>query len=109
MRFEGNILFLHNQQKVRLDYPIAEVLDFRNMIFVGFKFDRTLLNNENVIALDQSGKLIWEIEKREHYSEESPYVSMSAKGDQLVVHNYDGTMLSLDPHTGNVIDRKWMR
>ena len=60
-------------------------------------------SNENVFGIDYKGRVLWQIAERAHAFTESHYVNIYRRNELVEAYNWDGTILCLDPKTGEVL------
>jgi len=87
MKFNDEILF--NGLLIRLiDVPPDEI------------------NNRNLIAIDNTGKIIWTIEDLSIDGHDSPFVGIERVAGRLIAYNWDGLRVEIDPESGKICSRK---
>ena len=88
---------------VSFQWPIAEVVAFDDVLVVRVEPAPGSCFNENVFGVEGDGSVIWEIEKRKHVYDDSPYTSILAQNGNVKLFNWDGDELLVDPKNGRVI------
>src|SRR5258708_7056054 len=87
------------------DDIIAEVIEFEDVIVVRLENQGWKRCNENIYGLDLKAQVLWQIEERVHSFAESHYVNIYRKIDMVDAYNWDGTILTLYPKTGEVMSQ----
>ena len=82
---------------------IAEVVPFDEILVVRLENQGWKRSNENVFGLDYKGRVIWKIETRVHAFPESHYINLYRRNELVDAYNWDGTILSLAPKTGEIM------
>jgi len=85
------------------DDIIAETIPMDDCIIVRLENQGWKRTNENVVAVDYKGKILWRIPKRIHGSSESHYVNIYRRSDTIDAYNWDGSILTLDPKNGEIL------
>jgi hypothetical protein len=95
-----------NGTTVGLDAPVAQALDFGDMVVVRLEVppDRNL--NENVLGVHIGGRIAWQIPPVRRVYQRSLYTNMWRESDALFVYNWDGSACEVNPRTGS-IERSW--
>ena len=101
---EGNALIFSNNRRHDFKFPVAEVLDFEDVLIVRLATDYSAQMNENVFAFDIAGKLLWQIQPRLSRASQSPYVSITRHNSFVDAFNWDGYTVTIDPLLGHVIE-----
>lgn len=99
---DKSIVFNANTRYTFDDY-IAEAIPFDDAVIVRLENQGWKRVNENVCAVDYKGRLLWRIAQRAHAFGESPYVGIYPHNNYVDVYNWDGTILTLDPKTGELM------
>lgn len=112
--FKNEYLIKNDKKYYRFDWPIKSIIYFNEHDVVIVLLDRECYrkNNRNIFCIDGESKLIWQIPDIELVtinSEISPYTKI-VKVDNLVkAFNWDGTILKLDPISGEIVDNSWTK
>jgi hypothetical protein len=108
---KGNRLILRNGNSISFDYPIKEknILIIDSLIIVVLDIPTNVRYNENVYAINKTGKIVWRIKfKREdlfYQKDDCCFSSITInKGGQLVLFNWCDTAFIVDPQTGTILD-----
>ena len=101
--FESSILFLKSGKTVSLRYDIAEILIFQEVIIARLDIPHKVVFNENVYGISHDGRLLWQVPKLDHVYQDSPYTGMKILNDDLILCNWDGLDVTIDPISGTVL------
>ena len=85
------------------NFPVAQTEVVAPIVVVRLDIPPKAHFNENIFGLDADGKILWQIPKRPHPYEDSPYTSLVRDGDTVIATNWDGLQLTLAPATGAVL------
>jgi hypothetical protein len=91
------------ESEVHFKWPITQVLPFNDVLVVRIEPDPGMCFNENVFGVGPGGTIAWTIGERRHVYEDSPYMYISAIGDNVLISNWDGEELLVDPASGAVL------
>jgi len=112
-RIENDFLIIvqpsKEEVKVKFKWPIAEVLRFDKMLVVRLRITPDACENENVFGVKPNGEIAWQVPKRKYMYEDSPFTGMGVKNDKVRITNWDGTVLILDPETGEVVGESYAK
>ena len=100
---EDRAIIFGNGLRHTFDDVIAEALPFNDVIVVRLENQGWKRTNENVLAIDYKGRLVWRIKPRMYAFAESHYVNIYNRNDTVEAYNWDGTILSLNLKTGDVV------
>lgn len=104
----GNIEI--NGEPISFKFDIAEYIDFGNTTVVRLKVPIDIIFNENVFGLNDKGKIIWQIERKELMHDNSPYTNITKLDeDKLRLNNWDGTVLFVNPNNGKILNEEWIK
>jgi outer membrane protein assembly factor BamB len=99
---DGKVVF--DSGKVgSFNYEVAEALGFETAVVARLEVPVGVVLNENVYGLDYEGRMLWQVPVRKHVYTDSPYTKITRSGDAVVLSNWDGLELTLDPETGRVL------
>lgn len=104
-----NKLTLKSGHTVAFDYPIQESLGFEQAIVLLLDVPLGKSLNENVFGVAYDGKIIWRIEEKQLVYEDSPYTGIARKGNKVVLYNWDGLELTVEPATGKIIEEEFSK
>ena len=102
-QIEDRSIVFHGGTRYTFDDFIAEAMPFDDAIVVRLENQGWKRTNENVLALDYGGRILWRIAPRQHAFGDSHYVNIYRKNEMVDVYNWDGTILTLHPKTGELI------
>jgi hypothetical protein len=89
--------------EVPFRYPIAKILDYDGVIVVLLEIPTGAKFNENVYGIDLTGNVLWRVPEKRYVYEDSPYTDIVRDGDDVVLFNWDGLQLTVEPKTGSVL------
>ena len=108
LKIHKNALYVNNEL-VKFQFEIDTVLVLDSQVIVLIKTPYDIDNNDNVYSVDFHGKITWQIEsakKRFQKLRYYPYVGLSYKNDNLIVHDFYGTDIIVDVKDGRILEIK---
>lgn len=93
----------------RFRFPIAEALMFDDIAVVRLDLPPGQIFNENVYGLNRDGRIVWQVPARTYVYEDSPYVNLARAGAHVILTNWDGMELALDPASGQILSERETR
>ena len=119
MKTQGRRLFLESGS-VDLEKPIERAVRFRGKIIVSFldeAYEESDPNAErNVIAVDESGSLLWRIQRTPSARANldgsrmwNPYVGISLEEGSVLAYDAAGLCWKVNHETGEVVDAIFTR
>lgn len=105
----GNTIRFANGASVTFAYPVGQSLLFGDVLVVQLEIPLSTTYNENIFGIDLSGTIVWQISPCYPETEDGRFGGLHRHGDLVAVSNYRGLLLYLNPHTGEVCDRKEQR
>lgn len=102
-------LILDSGKTVTFDYLIADIVAFDDAVVVRLNSPSDKHFNENVFGVSYDGKILWQIEKKEHVYDESPYTYIGQRDDNVILFNFDGLELTVEPATGKILKEEHVR
>jgi hypothetical protein len=112
-RVVDNSLFVSSngsgETEVQFAWPIAEVLDFDDVLVVRVDPEPGSKDNENIFGVDAIGAIIWKVPARKYIYDDSPYTGAMKAGKDIKLFNWDGTELLVNPSTGGVVQETYGR
>lgn len=111
---------IHNQNILTIaNGSIKKMISLPTVIKQFEAFDRVIVVrvhpkginflNENVFGISYEGEILWQIEKVDHVDKDSPYTGLSKKDELLTAYNWDGFDYLIDPNTGKVINKEFVK
>jgi len=100
---EDRSIVFQGGRRHTFDDFIAEAIPFDDAIIIRLENQGWKRTNENVLALDYNGQVLWRIRPRQHAFGDSHYVNLYRKNEWVDAYNWDGTILTLDPHSGELM------
>ncbi|MDF1680233.1 hypothetical protein [Ponticaulis sp.] len=99
----GNNVEIHSAAKGRISVdlgsPIAQVLSVKSALVVRTEPEPGSCENCNVFAIGSEGDLFWKVKSRKHVYDDSPYTHIELTDGKLVLINWDGLRVIVDPET----------
>jgi outer membrane protein assembly factor BamB len=116
-RPRSHVRFPLLQKELEFLWPVEEVIEFKNVYVLLLNVVRMRdekrgydLYNENVFGISKTtGEIVWQIEPIPHVREDSPYVYLGKEEDKVIVGNWDGDMLTIDPETGKILKKEFTK
>jgi hypothetical protein len=109
-RVEGNRVVFDSGKAGSFKYDVAEAVGFDRAVVARLEVPAGVILNENVYGLAYDGRVLWQVPARKHVYPDSPYTKIARGADGAVVlSNWDGLELTLDPETGRVLGESWGR
>lgn len=108
-RIENGKVVFDSGRVGSFNYPVAEALGFDKAVVARLEPPAGVVLNENVYGLDYEGQMLWQVPVRRHVYADSPYTNIARRGDDVLLSNWDGLELTLDPETGRVLGESWGR
>ena len=103
----GKKIIFHDGKVVDFEFPIAKTVACGECLVVLLDVPIGMKFNENVSGIDCNGRVLWQIEKKKYVYEDSPYTEISQKEGNIVLYNWDGLEIVVDPKTGRIVEEKY--
>ena len=85
-------------KKIKLNYPICEVLEYDLLDVIMLQND--FFPDNNIVAYNKNGNIVWSIEEIIHFSYNEAYVVLGKAGDDLAyVISYSGVRFVFNVYT----------
>ena len=94
---------------VQFSFDIKQVENFGDMLVVRLKVSIGNTYNENIFGVSDDAKILWQVEKIEHVDRDSPYTGIGEENGLLSAYNWDGFDYLIDPKTGRILDKKFVK
>jgi hypothetical protein len=92
--------------KVEFDFPISEILIFKNSYIILLDILNGVKYNSNIFCLDFTGKIKWQINNFEmDQIRYCPFISLEIVDFKLISYTWCGFRYTIDPQTGKIIER----
>ncbi len=88
---------------IQFEWPVVETVMAGDTFVVRIDPMPGTCDNENVFGISQDGCIVWQVGKRRHIYNDSPYTGLTIVDGKLVLSNWDGTDLVVDPPSGRVL------
>ena len=98
-----------NKKIVEFPYPIVAIQEFDDFIVVLIDPFMKIIFNENIFGVSYEGKITWQIEKTDHLNMDSPYTGIGKEEKLLAAYNWDAYDYLIDPKTGKVISKEYVK
>lgn len=83
--------------------------EINDIVIVRLDIPLGVIFNENVYAVTADGKILWQITKMSHVYEDCPYANMLVKEGNIELYNWDGTILLVEPATGEILEKGYTK
>ena len=103
------IVHAGNEKIITFSFPVSQLIQFEQIIVVSVEPEQHHILNENLFGVSYGGKILWQIEKMEHVSNDSPYMGIAKKNEMLSAYNWDGFRYLINPETGKIIDKEFVK
>lgn len=93
------------------EVPIKRAIDFEDFVVVLLKGTRDSHPHslQNVLAIDPDGSIRWEI-PAEPDGQPRPYTNIYTEtGEDLHANNFAGYLYEVDPETGEILEREFVK
>lgn len=81
-----------------------EILTGKKRVIL-LEFPLKYIENNNVVCLDLDHQVQWKLKGAPHTCD-NPFVHIAFEGKHIFAHQWDGTVLKVNPDTGSVIEKK---
>ncbi|WP_293374536.1 hypothetical protein [Nevskia sp.] len=109
----GNLVIKREKRwaSIELPYPVKQLLLMPEAYIVRFEAPPGRILNENVIALNESGEIIWTISTAKHVYPDSPCTNIYADSDSRFIwaSNWDGAERKIDVATDQTVMTRYTR
>lgn len=99
-----NEIIEENTVIYKFSYPIQEVLKLDDMYVVILDYPLTKVFEPNVFCISREGKLLWQIEKKGEYKDNSAYTTSVYEEGKLIIYNFFGFAQEIDKKTGKILN-----
>ena len=89
--------------KVDFKWPIAQVLEIKNVLVVRVEPKPGVNENQNVYGIGTDGSVLWQIGSHQFVYDDSPFTGLSQIDSHVKLSNWDGTNLVVDPTNGEIL------
>lgn len=96
-------------KKIEFLFDIRQIEEINDIVIVRLDIPLGVIFNENIYAVSADGEILWQIPKMSHVYEDSPYVNMLVKGENIELYNWDGTILLIEPATGKILEKGYTK
>ena len=110
--FERNKLHISmgsDKKTVEFPYTIGKIEIFDDCIIIMIDPPMKTTFNENIYSVSYDGNILWQIEKLKYVYSDSPFTGMVREGNNIKLCNWDGTDLTVNPNTGEIISKGWSK
>lgn len=101
-RVEGKYLWI-DDIAVHFNFPIVQAIPFSKTVVIRLEAPVGSQFNENVFGVNPEGRIVWQVPPRRLVYSDSPFTGMEEKGGKILLSNWDGLELLVDPATGEVL------
>jgi len=110
--FDKNHLIIKKRDSkitLKFKYDIDNIQKFNDCFVIMLGLQKHVIFNENIYGVSYDGKILWQIEKNNHLDEDSPYTGLGVESNLLTAYNWDGYDYLINPQTGKIIDKKFVK
>lgn len=100
----ANKIIFDSGKIIEFKYDIGEALPCSSVIVVMLSVPLKAMFNENVYGVSFEGNILWQVPKKKHVYADSPYTGLGYQGDRVVLNNWDGLELVMNPITGEILE-----
>ena len=104
VEYRGRDIFVGGSKAFTSDLPIRNVAAMEDRLIVLLEVDPKLCFNQNVLAIDASGRELWTIQERKWPNENSPYVMLLVTDDDLWAINWSGYTVRVSLESGRILE-----
>ncbi len=104
---------------MELKYAITKnskiIKEFQSPIELAIEFDNEIVillgrdyfkGGRNVYCVDLEGNILWQVPEVKLVPQDSSYVKIMKNNKNVILTNWDGTRLTIEPQTGKILDQK---
>lgn len=105
---DNNKLTVNNIYTIEFKYPIQKTLEYLGKLVVLLDKPLNIKYNDNVFAVDENGKIIWQVSKINTYpgnQEDCPFVDIFINEGKLILDNWCSISVIVDIMTGEVLSK----
>ena len=107
---ENGKLFVNKKIIFEFPYEIKQVITYNDVLLVRVASPQGVIFNENVYAITFSGKLLWQIKKKDQPYQHSFYANISKiDNDTALLYNTAGWDYYVDIKTGEIIKEEFTK
>lgn len=106
---DKNKLIIDNHTEVIFGNRVAEYLLISDVIVVRLVVSIDNYVDNNVFGVTKEGEILWQIENINPSRKANPYIGIELKENLPVLHHQDGTDLTINPRTGEIINKSWSK
>ncbi len=103
------IKFNGDEKVIKFKYDIGKVQEFENCIVVMIDPPQGAVFNENVFGVSYEGKILWQVKPLKYVYNDSPFTGMVREENFIKLFNWDGTDLTVNPRTGEIISKGYSK
>lgn len=104
----GKLLFVDGKT-VSFDYSIQQELNFPGVIVVLLNIPTGEIFNENVFGVSFDGEVLWQVAPQRYLGDDSPYTGMNYEDGKAGLYNWDSTLYVVEPMTGELISKRFVK
>jgi hypothetical protein len=98
-----------DKRTLPFDYGVKKILLINNVRVALIEIQSKSIYNENIFAFDEHGKILWQIDKKDHVDRNSPYTNIYTRDNELWGYNWDGSAYKIDIKTGEIKGEKYLK
>lgn len=100
---EGHRITMESGVRVKFPFPVAQAIEFDDVIVVRVQPPRGTIFNQNVYGIDPNGQVAWQIQALFSDTEDVAWGGLENWNGQPVLSNWQSKIAYLDPKTGAVL------
>lgn len=107
---KSNKVVFDDGKTIKLAYPIYKAELVGNVLIVLLESGTSEIYNENVFGIDIiKREIIWQMPKISYVDENSPYTQITVKKKNIAAYNWNGELVIINPKTGKIIKKVYMK
>jgi hypothetical protein len=102
---QGNGIVLASGAVAAFPFPVADAIEFDDVIVVRVQPPRGTIFNENVFGIQRNGRQIWQIQREYPPTEDVPWGGLENRNGEAWLSNWQSRLVWVNPNTGAVLRR----
>jgi hypothetical protein len=99
---DGNRITLESGATVSFAFPVADAMEFGDVLVVRLTIPRGVIFNENVYGVAPDGKIIWQIRPEYPPDYNAAWGGLENRDGWAVLSNSESQIRYVDPKTGTI-------
>jgi hypothetical protein len=101
----GNQVTLASGATATFPFPVADAINFKDVVVVRLEPPRGTIFDENVFGIEADGHTIWQIQPEYPPTQDASWGGLEERDGNAVVSNWESKICYIDPKTGKVVRR----